>query len=114
MSCYRFYPRADQQQDDIWDYTLDTWGEAQAEKYIRDLHQHIEKLCENKMLWRQLPSVFMPPLAKKIPIFFSHYQHHYIFFRKLSNNHLGIMSIIHDSMDVPVKLQEDLTHISQE
>ncbi|MBF0263845.1 MAG: type II toxin-antitoxin system RelE/ParE family toxin [Gammaproteobacteria bacterium] len=111
MTRYLFYSTADKQQDGIWHYTFETWGEAQAEKYIRELHQHLDKLTETKMLWHPLPSSFMPVLAQKVPIYFSRYQHHYIFFRELSNGDLGIMSILHESMDMPIRLQEDLQYI---
>ena len=101
----------DKQQDDIWSYTYKTWGEKQAENYIKGLHQHLKMLIAHKSMWRQISALFMPTLTQKIPVYFNHYQRHYIFFRELPNGDLGVMSILHDSMDIPVRLQEDLSYV---
>ena len=76
MVGYKFFPPADKSQDEIWDYTHQEWGEAQADKYITGLHSHIQKLADKKL--------FM----------------------------IGIMSILHDSMHIPVRLREDLEKIT--
>jgi hypothetical protein len=34
-------------------------------------------------------------------------QHHYIFFRELSQGILGVISILHENMDIPSRLKED-------
>jgi len=111
MANYRFFHTADNRQDEIWDYTLENWGEKQAEKYITELHQHLAKLSDNKLLWRSLPGNLAVPDDLDIPVYFSHFQHHYIFFRELSDGYIGIMTILHDSMDIPVRLSEALSQI---
>lgn len=40
--------------------------------------------------------------------FFSRYEHHYVFFRVLDDGNLGVMSILHERMDIPARLREDL------
>lgn len=112
MTSYRFYPAADQRQDEIWDYTLDQWGEQQAEKYITDLHNHINKLANNRLLWRELPSKLLIPQDLSSTVYFSHSGKHYIFFRELPDGVIGIMTILHQMMDIPVKLAEDLRKIN--
>lgn len=111
MANYRFFHTADSRQDEIWNYTVENWGEKQAEKYITELHRHLEKLSDNKLLWRSLPGNLAVPDDLDIPVYFSHFQHHYIFFRELSDGCIGIMTILHDSMDIPVRLGEDLLRI---
>ncbi|MDX2506350.1 MAG: type II toxin-antitoxin system RelE/ParE family toxin [Gammaproteobacteria bacterium] len=113
MAKYRFFRTADNRQDEIWDYTLENWGEKQAEKYTTELHQHLAKLSENKLLWRSLPGNLAVPDDLEIPVYFSHFKHHYIFFRELSGRVIGIMTILHDSMDIPVRLGEDLLRIEE-
>jgi len=105
---YRFYPRADAAQDKIWRDTLDTWGEAQAETYIRGLHAHLQRLCENRLIWRRLPQKLAVPSDITRKAYFSRYERHYIFFRELDNGDLGVMSLLHDRMDLPVRLKDDL------
>jgi plasmid stabilization system protein ParE len=108
MAGYRFYPRADAAQDKIWRDTSDRWGEGQADTYIRGLHSHLEWLCENRLVWRRLPQKLAVPSDVKRHAFFSRYEHHYVFFRELDNGDLGVMSILHEKMDLPVRLREDL------
>jgi toxin ParE1/3/4 len=109
MAGYRFYPRADAAQDKIWRDTFDAWGEAQADTYIRDLHAHLRRLCEDRFIWRRLPQKLAVPSDIKRKAYFSRYEHHDVFFRELDNGDLGIMSILHERMDLPVRLKEDLT-----
>jgi plasmid stabilization system protein ParE len=40
-------------------------------------------------------------------IWFVHHEHHYLFFRELSDGHVGIISILHENMDLPARLRED-------
>jgi toxin ParE1/3/4 len=39
-------PRAEDDLREIWFYTLDRWGEEQAETYIRSLDTAMQQLCE--------------------------------------------------------------------
>jgi plasmid stabilization system protein ParE len=108
MAAYRFYATADAAQDKIWHETVETWGEAQAISYITGLHAHILRLTKNKALWRRLPrNLAVAPDVKK-DAYFTHYERHYLFFRELENGDIGVISILHDRMDLPVRLAEDL------
>lgn len=108
MAAYRFYPRADAAQDKIWQDTVAKWVEPQAVTYITGLHAHLKFLCDNRAIWRQLPRFLAVPTDVKREAFFSRYEHHYVFFRELDNGDLGVMSIQHERMDLPVRLEEDL------
>ncbi|OOO28155.1 type II toxin-antitoxin system RelE/ParE family toxin [Agrobacterium sp. YIC 4121] len=109
MAAYRFYAPADAAQDKIWRDTVNAWGEAQAEAYIRGLHVHLQRLCDNHLLWRRLPQRLAVSSDLKREAYFSRYEHHYLFFGKLDNGDLGVMSILHERMDMAVHLREDLT-----
>lgn len=108
MPAYRFYPPADAAQDKIWHETVEKWGEAQAEFYLRGLHMHLQRLCDNRLLWRRLPQRLAVPSDIKREAYFSRYERHYLFFRTLDNGDLGVMSILHEKMDMAVRLREDL------
>ena len=107
MAIYKFYETANRQQDQIWDYTFAQWGQAQAEKYIRGLHDHLQHLAGKKLPWHALPQALTTPPEIDIPVYFRRYQKHILFFRELSDG-IGIMTILHQAMDVPVRLAEDL------
>ena len=108
---YWFYPRADSQQDQIWAYTYNTWGEKQAEKYIKGLHTFIQQLADKEIPWQSLPSELLVPTDLDTKIYFGSYQKYYIFFKTLEDGVIGIMSILHKSMDIPVRLGLDLSNI---
>lgn len=101
MPC-RFFPAADRRQDEIWDYTLEKWGEAKAVEYIRGLHNTISEASRNPKLWRSLDRKGFEK------IFYIRYERHFIFFRVLSGGVLGIINILHERMDIPARLKEDL------
>jgi len=86
---------------DIWDYTERTWGEDQADKYIQGLVDAIERIQGKRHLWR---TVVDEPTAG---LFFIRYQHHFIFFRELSTGTPGVISILHENMDIPSRLKAD-------
>jgi len=46
-------------------------------------------------------------------VYLSRYEKHHLFFRVLSGGVLGIMSILHESRDLPVRLREDLKKIDE-
>ncbi|WP_432417129.1 type II toxin-antitoxin system RelE/ParE family toxin [Agrobacterium salinitolerans] len=75
---------------------------------MRGLHAHLQRLCDNHLLWRLLPQRLAVPDDIKHEAYFSRYEHHYLFFRKLDNGDLGVMSILHERMDMAVRLREDL------
>jgi plasmid stabilization system protein ParE len=108
MVAYRFFPKADAAQDKIWDDTVEKWGEAQAVTYITGLHAHLQRLCKDRMLWRRLPQKLAVPADVKREAYFSRYERHYVFFRRLDNGDIGIMSVRHERMDLPVRLMDDL------
>lgn len=64
--------------------------------------------CENQLIWRLLPQRLVVPADIKRRAYFCRYEHHYIFFRELETGDIGVMSILHERMNLPVRLREDL------
>ena len=100
---HKIYPAASRRIIDIWHYTDKNWGEKQADKYIRGLYKAIEKAANNKHLWRKVEH------QKTKGIFFVRHEHHYIFFRELSKGLLGVVNVLHERMDIPNRLKEDIS-----
>jgi toxin ParE1/3/4 len=99
---YRFFPAADKRQDEIWEYTLGKWGERKAVEYIRGMHDAVSKAAENPQVWRSIERKGFER------IFYIRYEKHFIFFRLLSGGVLGLISILHERMDIPARLREDI------
>ncbi len=97
----RIYPSAKERILEIWDYTERTWGEDQADQYVRELVVAINSLVGNRHRWRSVMDEALPS------VFFFRHHHHYVFFRELSDTSLGVISILHENMDIPSRLRED-------
>ena len=111
---YLFYPAANATQDRIWRDTAETWGEDQAASYILGLHAHLEKLCRTRAIWRALPSDLVLPSGIEGSVYVSRYRRHYLFFRELPSGKIGVMSILHERMDVPARLVEELGKLARD
>ena len=98
---YRFYPRANERLDEIWEYTVEQWDEHQAEKYIRGLFSALEKRAERKHSWLSVKE------SGFSGVYFFRYEHHFVFYRELSDRTIGVISILHERMDLPHRLKED-------
>jgi plasmid stabilization system protein ParE len=69
---------------------------------VHGLYKAIEKAANNKHLWREVEH----PDVKDI--FFLRYERHDVFFRDLSKDVLGVINVLHESMNIPNRLKEDL------
>ena len=52
MRTYRFGPKGASDLAEVFDYTVDTWGERQAEKYIGELSQCFQLLADSPRMGR--------------------------------------------------------------
>ena len=87
---------------EIWDYTERKWGEEQADKYVRGLVEAVERVQGQRHRWRPVGD---PQIQG---VFFVRYEHHHVFFRELDGGVLGVISVLHESMDIPSRLREDV------
>ena len=97
----KIYPAARERLLQIWDYTDQKWGEEQADAYVNSLVAFAHELPSHRARWR-------PMRGKGFSgIWLIRHKHHYLFFRELSNGQIGILSILHENMDLPARLRED-------
>lgn len=83
---------AGQRLDEIYRYTLDRWGDAQAEAYVRGLFECFDQIAKRDRPWRLIPAEF------GVEGFYGHYERHFIYWRMLSNGAVGIVTILHERM----------------
>jgi len=97
----KIHPAARERLLQIWDYTDRQWGEQQADEYVNGLVAFAQALPSHRARWR--------PMRGRgfAGIWFIRHQHHYLFFRELSGGRVGILSILHENMDLPARLRED-------
>ena len=97
----KIYPAAQERILEIWDHTEKKWNEKQADAYVRELAAEIETVAAQRHRWR-------PVLDEGLKgVYFFRHRHHYIFFRELSKKRLGVISVLHEKMDIPARLRED-------
>lgn len=86
---------------EIWDYTERTWSENQADDYMRELVAAAHQASEDRTRWRSLKNRAIHG------VFFIRHRSHFIFFRELSRGEIGVISILHENMDLPSRLLDD-------
>jgi plasmid stabilization system protein ParE len=99
----RVLPSASGRLLEIWSYTEEKWDEEQADRYIRELTAAINALPRHPREWR--------PVRDRVlkGVFYVRHRHHYIFFRRLKQSDVGVISILHENMDIPSRLKDDAT-----
>lgn len=97
----RILPAAKERILEIWDYTERTWGEDQADNYVKGLVEAIDAAEGKRHQWRRVKDDALTG------VYFIRYRHHYLFFRELADTTLAVISILHESMDLPARLKAD-------
>ncbi|MDS1139307.1 type II toxin-antitoxin system RelE/ParE family toxin [Pusillimonas sp. SM2304] len=87
--------------DEIYRYTRDHWGRQQADRYINGLFKAFAGIDTRKTPSRPIPAEF------GIDGYFFRYERHFVYWRRLSNNDVGIVTILHEQMHQIDRFQED-------
>lgn len=102
---YIIYKPAQLQLINIWNYTEKQWVEEQADKYIKNLRKTFQEISLKPELWKKLE-------YKKLDnVFYFKYEKHFIFFKMFSNKSIGIISILHERMNLPERLMDDFKNL---
>ena len=88
--------------DQIYRYTRDRWGSEQADRYITDLFAAFDKIERNGVASRPIPAEFV------IDGFYFRHEHHFVYWRRLSNGDVGIVTILHERMHHMDRFRDDL------
>jgi toxin ParE1/3/4 len=89
-------PRAGRDLDNIADWTLESWGQARMESYLRRLYLRMDTLKHNPKIGRERPDI-----SKGLRCLTE--QSHLIFYL-VDNARISIVAVLHQSMDVTSKL----------
>lgn len=102
MTGFRVQDGASHRLDEIYEYTGDTWGEAQAEAYICGLFYRFEAIAARRFPWRHIPAEF------GVDGYVCRYEKHFIYWKTLAAGGVGIGTIHHERMHRIDRLWEDL------
>lgn len=98
MKSFVLTPAAEIDLDDIWDYSVENWGERQAERYIRMIYETIIGLTDGTQLSHSAQKV--RPDYRKVLV-----GSHVIFFKE-DERVVDVIRILHQRMDPSSHLSE--------
>ena len=87
--------------DEIFRYTRDRWGDEQAERYLEGLFEAFAQIESHAILSRPVPAAF------GVDGYVCRYQHHFVYWRRLQNGDIGIVTILHERMHQIDSFRED-------
>lgn len=92
----RYLPAALRSLDEIYAYTLDSWGEAQADDYVGGIFAMCEDITAHPH--RRTPKEY------GVTGFVSIYRRHRIYWRQPSSEEVVVVCILHERMHQPDRL----------
>ncbi len=98
MSRPVFRPSAVRDIEQIWTYTTERWGGAQAERYVRSIHDVCLALASGELPGADVSDVL--PAYRK-----ARAGRHILFFRLRPDGDVEIVRILHERMDIPSRLR---------
>lgn len=87
--------------DEIYRYTRDRWGEAQAEAYVKGLFAAFEQIDTRGVASRPVPAEF------GAEGYFFRYERHFVYWKRLANGDIGIVTILHERMHQIERLKDE-------
>lgn len=103
MTSFKVQDGASHRLDQIYAHTRDAWGEAQAQRYIRDLFERFEAIAARRFPWRPIPAEF------GVDGYVCRYEKHFIHWKLLSDGGVGIVTVLHERMHQMERFREDAT-----
>ena len=100
MGSYALSKKAVADLSAIWNYTVDTWSEKQADKYYFMLLSFCQDLVDGKIAGKQYPMVEENLLGFRAG-------KHVIFYRQEAHRKIFVLRILHSSMDIKSRMEED-------
>jgi len=85
--------------NDIWDYTFEQWSENQADKYYGTLKFACKEIGANPDLGKEYEGIERNLLGFKSG-------KHIIFYHKISEDEIEVIRILHERMDLKIRLTE--------
>lgn len=92
MPVVRVQEAAAHRLDEIFRYTRDKWGADQAERYITSMFEAFGRIADYGVPSRPVPAEF------GVDGFYFRFERHVIYWRKLDNGDIGIVTVLHARM----------------
>ena len=101
MTSVRVQEAASLRIDEIYRYTRDRWGTAQADSYITGLFDAFERIATGGVLSRPIPADF------GVEGYVFRYEKHFVYWKRLRNGDIGIVTVLHERMHQMDRFRDD-------
>lgn len=101
MANVRVQQAASHRLDEIYRYTLNQWGASQAERYINGLFEAFAGIETHAVVSRPIPAAF------GVDGYVVRYEKHLIYWRRLANGDVGIVTVLHERMHQIERFKDD-------
>jgi toxin ParE1/3/4 len=99
MAKFFFTNKAVEDISGIWYYTYESWSEKQADKYYQLILVTCKKISENPELGKNYEAVLPGIRGFRVG-------KHIIFYREIKSGQTEILRILHERMDISMRLVE--------
>ena len=103
MARISFSQHIDRVLDEIEEYSALSWGDARAERYIRDIFRAFDLLAENPELGRYRADLPPPYLAYSVG------SHVIVYRYDQPSDQVQVLTLLHPAMDVSAQVRDLLT-----
>jgi len=87
--------------DEIYRYTRKQWGETKAIQYLNELFAAFDAIASYRVISRPIPAEL------GVDGFFFRHAKHVVYWRRLSNGDIGIVTVLHEKMHQIERFKED-------
>jgi len=87
--------------DEIYRYSRERWGEAQADAYVKGLFDAMEGVASGATASRPVPAEF------GIDGYVFRYRRHFVYWKTLRDGAVGIVTFLHERMHQTDRFLED-------
>jgi len=87
--------------DEIYRYTRERWGAEQADRYIISLFEAFARIETHGVASKPVPAAF------GVDGYFFRHERHVVYWRRLGNGDVGIVTILHERMHQIDRFRED-------
>ncbi len=99
MAKYELTNKAVEDLTGIWEYGIEKWSEQQADKYYNLLLDSCQDIANNPELGKNYDGITKDLFGLKT-------NRHIVFYRKRVNQPIEITRILHERMDLKIRLSE--------
>jgi toxin ParE1/3/4 len=83
---------------DIYNYSWQRWGAAQARRYLDGIYDRLDQVAAKQIPWRTIPTYI------GVEGYYTKYERHFIYWRLLCDGMIGVAAVLHERMHHSARL----------